>query len=47
MYKNREGNRILLEIIENRELFGLKEKIEDAILNLEPSKFNAKRWVNS
>lgn len=47
MYKNREGNRILLEIIEKLEYHPIEEKIQEIVFRQEPSRFNSQKWANS
>lgn len=46
MYHNKEGNKILLEIMELNMELGLQDKIGSAIRGEESSKFNNRRWVS-
>jgi len=45
MYHSKEGNKVLLEIMELTMELGLKDKINAVLRNEEPSKFNNRRWV--
>jgi len=45
MFHQKEGNKILLEILDIPEEIGLKDKINGALRNEEPSKYNSRRWV--
>lgn len=45
MYNNKEGNKVLLEIMELPFELGLKDKISAVLRNEQPSKFNNRRWV--
>jgi hypothetical protein len=45
MYRNREGNKILLEIMENCPFIPLKDKINVVLENDKQSKYNQYRWA--
>ncbi len=45
MYHNKEGNRVLLEVMELNCDIGLKDRINETIRNEQASKFNNRRWV--
>ena len=45
MYKNREGNKVLIELMEHCPCFPLREKILSALSQEKPSKFNQNRWL--
>ena len=44
MFKNREGNKILLDLMDRSENTPLREKIHTVLANGEPSKFYHDRW---
>jgi hypothetical protein len=45
MYRNREGNKILIELMENCPCFPLRERILSTLMNEKPTKFNQHRWL--
>jgi hypothetical protein len=47
LFKNKEGNKVLLELMTSQADFGFKNKISGAISNYLPSKFNASKWIGS
>lgn len=44
MFRNRDANKILLEIVEKHEESALREKIQSQLMLNEPTKFNHDRW---
>ena len=45
MFKNKQSNKILLEIVEKHEGSQLKEKVQHQLNLSAPTKFNHERWV--
>lgn len=45
LFRNKEGNKVLLELMSSSEDFAFKKKIISAISNDLPSKFNASKWT--
>lgn len=46
MYRNKEGNKVLLEIVSLPYQLGIKDKIWSVIINEQSSKFNNRRWLD-
>ncbi len=46
LFKNKEGNKVLLELIYSEADSSFKSRISSAINNLMPSKFNSSKWSN-
>jgi hypothetical protein len=44
MYRNKEGNRVLLALMERHEGSGVREKVYGQLVMAEPSKFQQDRW---
>ena len=44
LYGNREGNKVLLEIMERQEDSLLREKIQSQLMNGSASRYNHDRW---
>lgn len=47
LFRNKEGNKVLLELMSSQADFAFKNKIKSAISNDLPSKFNASKWTGS
>ena len=45
MFRNKEGNRILLDLLNKNDNYVLREKIYSVLVNGESSKFNHDGWA--